>query len=80
MTGMWTTAVAARWTGPKKWGTEAHFINTICENAGDPLYKNMAGNFKTSMAYQAACDLVFQGLTQPSGYTEPLLRAWRWKV
>ncbi len=46
----------------------------------DPLYKNMAGNFSTSMAYQAAHDLVFKGLTQPSGYTEPLLHAWRLKV
>ena len=50
------------------------------QNAGDPLYKKMAGNFGTSMAYQAACDLVFKGLVQPSGYTEPLLHAWRLKV
>lgn len=50
------------------------------QNAGDPLYKNMAGNFGTSAAYQAACDLVFKGLSQPSGYTEPLLHAWRLKV
>ena len=50
------------------------------QNAGDPLYQNMAGNFKTSMAYQAACDLVFKGLAQPSGYTEPLLHASRLKV
>jgi malate synthase len=40
----------------------------------------MAGNFDTSMAYMAACDLVFKGLAQPSGYTEPLLHAWRLKV
>jgi malate synthase len=50
------------------------------QNAGDPLYKKMAGNFATSMAYQAACDLVYKGKEQPSGYTEPLLHAWRLKV
>ena len=50
------------------------------QNAGDPLYKNMAGHFDTSAAYQAAEDLVFKGLAQPSGYTEPLLHAWRLKV
>ena len=50
------------------------------QNAGDKLYKKMAGNFKTSMAYQAALDLVFKGKAQPSGYTEPLLHAWRLKV
>ncbi len=50
------------------------------QNAGDPLYKNMAGHLETSMAYRAATDLVFKGLAQPSGYTEPLLHAWRLKV
>jgi len=50
------------------------------QNAGDKLYQNMAGNFDKSMAYQAACDLVFKGKAQPSGYTEPLLHAWRLKV
>ena len=50
------------------------------QNAGDPLYKKMAGNFKTSAAYLAAQELVFLGLEQPSGYTEPLLHAWRLKV
>ena len=50
------------------------------QNAGDKLYQPMAGNFDTSMAYKAATDLVFKGLAQPSGYTEPLLHAWRLKV
>ena len=50
------------------------------QNADDPLYQNMAGNFSKSAAYQAACDLVFKGKAQPSGYTEPLLHAWRLKV
>ncbi|RZL87217.1 MAG: malate synthase G [Variovorax sp.] len=50
------------------------------QNAGDPLYKKMAGNFATSAAYKAALDLVFKGIAQPSGYTEPLLHAWRLKV
>ena len=50
------------------------------QNAGDAAYQPMAGHFKTSMAYKAACDLVFKGLAQPSGYTEPLLHAWRLKV
>ena len=50
------------------------------QNAGDKLYQPMAGNFGTSMAYKAATDLVFKGLAQPSGYTEPLLHAWRLQV
>ena len=50
------------------------------QNVGDPMYQPMAGHFTTSAAYQAACDLVFKGKEQPSGYTEPLLHAWRLKV
>jgi malate synthase len=50
------------------------------QNAGDPLYQKMAGRFSKSAAYQAALDLVFKGKEQPSGYTEPLLHAWRLKV
>ncbi len=50
------------------------------QNEGDKLYKPMAGHFTTSAAYKAATELVFKGLSQPSGYTEPLLHAWRLKV
>jgi malate synthase len=50
------------------------------QNAGDPAYRPMAGNWETSFAYRAALDLVFKGKEQPSGYTEPLLHAWRQKA
>src|SRR4051812_32166413 len=50
------------------------------QNANDPFYQPMAGNWDTSYAYRAALDLVFKGKEQPSGYTEPLLHAWRLKV
>ena len=50
------------------------------QNAGDPLYVAMAGREQASLAFQAARALVFEGTTQPSGYTEPLLHAFRAKA
>ena len=50
------------------------------QNSADDSYRNMAPNFESSVAFAAACELVFAGCEQPSGYTEPVLHAMRLKL
>jgi malate synthase len=50
------------------------------QNSGDGDYQPMATNLESSIAFQAACDLVFDGVVQPSGYTEPILHKRRLEV
>ena len=47
------------------------------QNKSDQNYEKMSANFDKSIAFKTACDLIFKGKDQPSGYTEPLLHANR---
>jgi malate synthase len=49
------------------------------QNKNDPAYQKMSDNYDKSLAFSAACDLIFKGRIQPSGYTEPLLHQKRLK-
>ena len=49
------------------------------QNINDLKYEKMSNNFDNSIAFKTACDLIFEGKKQPSGYTEPLLHLNRIK-
>ena len=55
-------------------------VKVDAQNAGDPLYRPMSGREESSLAFQTARALVFEGVAQPNGYTEPLLHAYRARV
>jgi malate synthase len=65
--------------------TEAQVLDTFKhmakvvdrQNEGDASYERMSNDFDSSIAFQAACALVFDGCKQPNGYTEPLLHRYR---